>query len=280
MKTALCLSGHVRSLKHNIVFYKNIIKDLNCDVFLHSWTTAGWRAQGNEIFLGKNTFKGFDHESEDVNQSEILELLEPKKAVFDVYLDHEEQFFNQAKRYTRLRVPHMDRPIQIVSMAYKIMKCNELKQEQEVENSFKYDVVLRSRPDIVHFQSPITPNIKKLIEDNWLITPNEYCHETATDIFALGNSEIMDRYATLFNVLDEIYDDGCLFNPHNVIEHFFNKWFPNKWLKTNLSIDLNRCRKNCEIPKGCEIYGNVMKDCNFCDPRNKILTEKTTNNEQ
>jgi hypothetical protein len=272
MKIALCLSGHIRSLFSNIENLKKfVVKDNECDIFLHVWDTYGWRAQGNDISLENNGFKGFDQYSDSVDQEKVLELLKPRKYVFENYLEHEKTFHERAKRYTRVRVPHLDRPIQIVSMAYKIAKCNELKTAQEIENGLRYDVVIRSRPDMVHFADLFEGNISEFARHDFLVTPNEYCHNGATDIFAFGNSVIMDRYATLYDKLDEIYDDGVLFNPHDVSQHFFDKYFRDKWVKTNLHVDLNRCRKGCDLPKGCEIYGSVF-NCDLCDPRKKVLT--------
>lgn len=51
-----------------------LINLYDVDVFLHTWDTFGWRAEGNDIDISFGSFKGFDHYSGKNNQYSIFKI--------------------------------------------------------------------------------------------------------------------------------------------------------------------------------------------------------------
>lgn len=248
-RIAIVLSGHIRNFSQNYNSFKRyVLEPLNYpDIFLSSYTTFGWRSEGNVIQIGKNVnnFKGFDHFSGQINQQEIIDLLKPKVYIFDNFLDLEEEFNTQALRIQPNCKHPKDRSWNTVSQNFKIHQCNELKKSEELKGNFKYDIVIRTRPDMVYFNKILNDNMIKLIEDDWLITPSNHSYNKASDIAALGNSKIMDVYSEIYLHLDRMNESGINMSPHDLFKYFWNEQFPNKWKAIQFPFEINRCRQQC-----------------------------------
>lgn len=264
MKIALCLSGHVRNLVQNFPSLKQFILDpCQPDVFLSTWTTLGWRAEGNLITLGHGQFKGFDHYSQDINQEEVLDLLKPESWEVENFLNEEQKIIDQAKKHKPNCGHPLDRPENTISMAYKLFKCNELKKAHEQKIGAVYDLVIRSRPDMVYMSCPVDQNVLSYTDQDYLLTSQAHSYDMASDLFAIGKSPVMDSYSSLYHHLDEINDLGCNMNPHHVCKFYYDQTFPNKWLRYPFLVDLNRCRKEC---------GPLKLWCEECNPSKQILS--------
>lgn len=258
------MSGHVRNLARNMPVLKQLILDpYSPDIFLHLWDTYGWRAEGNDIEAGHGTFKGFDHYSGKVNQAAVVNWLQPKACVFESYTDKEQEFVTQAEPYKKNCKHPLDRPENLVGMAYKVWKCNQLKQDYEQQNNFTYDLVMRTRPDMHYSSDPFTPQVLAMANRGVLLTAEAHSYDAASDLFAIGTSSALDTYSDLYCHLDELNSEGCNMNPHHASKTWFDKKFPNGgWVKYPFAIELNRCRKACE--------GKLW--CQDCDPSKKILS--------
>jgi hypothetical protein len=87
-----------------------------------------------------------------------------------------------------------------IPMFKSIFESNKLKKQYEVENNFKYDVVIRLRFDIMiqeiqtfspYDMNKLNINKTTMFGKEWLV-----------DIFAFGSSEIMNIYSDLINNID------------------------------------------------------------------------------
>lgn len=125
-KIAVCISGQIRTgvEAHGafINFFRQCIENNDqIDVFIHTWYEP--HLEDNTELLNK-----------------IKELYKPVKFEVEVSEDH-----------SRLNYPLMFK---------KVMKCNELKKKHEIENDFRYDIVVRYRFDLVfppHVHFPALP---------------------------------------------------------------------------------------------------------------------------
>ena len=134
-KIALCLSGYLRTFEECYPsILKNIIADNDVDIFIHTYdkigNSSGWRFP---IDL-----------SQDINM-EFLENLPNLKVLaiqkWDNIKYQFEKFRDLCPMVTNINV--------IATIFYKIYHCNELKKQYELENNFKYDLVIRTRGDQV-----------------------------------------------------------------------------------------------------------------------------------
>ncbi|MEM9282360.1 MAG: hypothetical protein AAGA96_11065 [Verrucomicrobiota bacterium] len=82
-------------------------------------------------------------------------------------------------------------------MLYKIWRANEIKRQIERTRSEKFDLVIRSRPDLLFDIGPEFGRIP-VPPDHLFLPPPLNRENYFNDVFAYGSSEAMDRYAALF----------------------------------------------------------------------------------
>jgi hypothetical protein len=222
MRTALCLSGQSRSYKKSIKsLKKEIIDKYDCDVFIHTWRDGGKKV-GNEYI------KDFEKSQwvEEIDYSFIKEY-NPKKIKID-YTD-----YNKFYKKTPL-----SRFYNTLMMWYSIYQSNNLKKEYEKEFGIKYDCVIRCRFDLYFEKFEIT----ELKSNTIYLPPNENIDNPFTtemkemlkimgprympnDQFAYGNSESMDYYSSVHELLDKDTNSFCHHSEGLVTEHL---WLKNK----------------------------------------------------
>ena len=186
MRTALCLSGQIRSFdltKQNLL--EHIIQPNNCDVFCHFWYKST-----------KEKYKVF-YRNEDGKIVEHFDT-EAYGSYGDENLQDTIDFLN-AKLFL-LEEPHFQANPK--SMFYSIWKCNQLKSNYELRHGFIYDVVVRARSDLIYshaFEFPKceenTIHVKNRPVPNKLLSVNDW--------FAYGNSNSMDIYSQPFSEYEE-----------------------------------------------------------------------------
>lgn len=203
MRVAVCLSGHLRTfqdMKHSVVH--NLLAPTNADVFIHTWDTLGFdvgRGDGSSIHLKTSDY-----------MQQIREIYNPKEIVI-------EDFFQQNKnKYTERIIDTRD-PANVLGMFYKIKKCNDLKSEYEAQHNFKYDVVIRVRPDMRFDTRLYTLDFLNLKGNNIYLPKFDY-HLGLNDKFAFGSSSTMDMYSECIDNIPMYYDNGCIFNAEAIMK--------------------------------------------------------------
>lgn len=104
-----------------------------------------------------------------------------------------------------------EKPIDVVevgnfgSMLYSIMQANELKKQHEIENNFRYDLVIKTRFDLIFEESARFP-----VDYNFLprtiysaggnvgINNTDYEHHGISDLIYWGDSQSMDLATNVF----------------------------------------------------------------------------------
>lgn len=180
MKIAICLSGQPRSLKYTIPSIINYFQgDYEVDYFCHSWNYNTWKQKTNEIF----------HSPNEVIETETLysdlSVFKPKKALV--------QSFEEGT----IRGPWH-------SLCYSLMMSNNLKKQYEIENNFRYDVVVKARYDVIYDPNKkFTPKVT--CDDNLVLfinhsgrAPAEYNRINISDVFFFGNSYTMDVVTDIY----------------------------------------------------------------------------------
>jgi hypothetical protein len=110
----------------------------------------------------------------------------------------------------------------IWKMMYSLYKVNELKTQYEIENNFVYDLVIRTRPDLMLHNELDLNNIKQHLTNNKKIisTPdNTRCGPPASisDLMAVSSSKNMDIYCNLYEEAYEYYTSGVGFHPEGLL---------------------------------------------------------------
>ena len=224
MKVALCLSGQMRGyLKAYPSVKKNIIDVFNPDIFIHTWDDLGksnnlhHRALPSPIvhYLPRklhidlpyfsSLFPHFSAEisSESiVNESELRKLYNPKACVVEKSpsLEEYDDFFG-------FKVPNkmiQKHPKTMWSrhLFYKVYKCNELKKDFEQQNDFKYDLVIRLRPDL-----SIGEVISPQIDENTLYFRYRTINisNQISDQYFYADSDTMDNVCDIYNNIEALW---------------------------------------------------------------------------
>ena len=197
MKIAICISGQLRNYRETFTYFKSfIMDDLSPDIFIYT----------------------------DRYDVEIERLYKPK------YFEFNTNVINNNLGYKNIHTSTNN--ISLLNQFHKISECNKLKCKYEEENNFKYDLVIRCRFDAFFVRKF---NKEELSLDNdEIIVPWGWdfkcvSEHAETDIFALGKSETMDKYSSVFDNLDK-YKNDIIFHPESIMG--YNLFMNNVRVKT------------------------------------------------
>ena len=197
MKIAICLSGQLRNYKETFPYFRNfIINDLSPDIFIYT----------------------------DKYESDLERLYKPK------FFEFNSNIINSDLGYKNRHSSTND--ISLLNQFYKITECNKLKCKYEDEKKFKYDLVIRCRFDSFFIRKFKKEELE--LNNNEILVPwgwdfkcvSEYAE---TDIFAIGNSEAIDKYSSVFDNLHK-YKNDIIFHPESIIG--YNIFMNNLKVKT------------------------------------------------
>jgi len=203
IKVALCISGEMRTYKEcfaNLERY--LIKELNPDIFIHTWAHRG----------------GWIHKTINVDRSldskNIKALYKPKAMVVEEFSDSFYDKIDNQEMPLVLKILKSRNYKSTLPLYYKLKKCNDLKSKYEDSNDIKYDIVIRIRPDYMLNEAIPSSVINSVLKEDLIFyeEPPYYRNIKINDVFALGNSSVMDEYANAFNYLNEYWK-----NPLNKI---------------------------------------------------------------
>lgn len=203
MRTALCISGQLRSFDNPAILknlYKHIIEPLKADVFIDTWYDRGdsFYAQSAKINPKYDV-------RENIEANKVQELYNPIMMKIEDFRYWKENLIPQDLNRNIIKngVPYIGG----TAMFYKIFGANNLKTEYETENNFKYDLVIRSRFDLI-FYKPIEDDYLKNLNVLWNNNgPAIYMNYRVHDTFNFGNSNIMDTFSNIYLNLPKYWDD-------------------------------------------------------------------------
>ena len=221
MKIALCFSAHLREYKRylpniNACFIKPLSEYGAVDCFVHTWNTLGpkysWHTYGNGT-------GGLDIIP--VSADEIKEAFNPKISIIEDYEKTKPTLLlkNFTEKIPTIPALYQEGILSCVCTFYKIYQCNEIKKQFELENNFKYDMVIRLRPDMNYTNI----DFKTLDYKNNIYVPYIY-GEICYDHLAIGSSENIDKYANCFNYLTEIYKENFDFGGEKTLCKYLKRF--------------------------------------------------------
>jgi hypothetical protein len=174
-KIAICISGQFRNIYDMLINHKCLLY-LNPDIFICA--------------------------DDNLNEEEkrlITNFYNPKKIIWD------QEKITKIKNY----------PENMIYMLKRIYLCDKLRQEYEKNFNFEYDIVIRLRPDLV-LQEYIPENIINNFRKDALYIPIQYKYDIwwsrifgPTDMFVMGDSNIMKIYSECYLNLNNMESDTC-----------------------------------------------------------------------
>jgi SAM-dependent methyltransferase len=203
VKAALCISGHLRTFEANYQSVKtNILDRMDCDVFIHTWDILGM------------SYRWLDANLHVIDTNALTEKIQAMYKPKALVIEKTRMLPVKPIMHQRV-IDHRDVP-GILSMFYKIEECNKLKKEYEIANNMKYDCVIRFRGDLfVEHQIPIGENTNL----NHLYIPMYGNFNGICDQFAFGNSEVMDKYSSIYTNLEKYLIAGAPMHPERMMQY-------------------------------------------------------------
>ena len=194
-RVALCISGYLRTFGDTFKnLEKHILLNNNCDIFIHTWDTN---------FDNQKSFK------DKIDENYILSTFNPKKIIIE-----KPKNFNLSPIMHKQNVDNRNIN-NVLSMLYKIKKCNDLKNEYENQKNIKYDATIRYRSDILMKEDLLIRNI----ENNSIYFPEYGNFGGICDQMAFGNTEMMNIYSSLFDKIENYLYEGLPLNPEKLLLH-------------------------------------------------------------
>jgi len=221
MKTAILISGYLRSFLSNLpIFKKNIIDTFdNVDIYMHITKNE---SRDDKYYNINNAEKDISY---------IKQLLNPRVFIEE---DNINLFSSKEKNI-------------VYNLWAKYHKLNNLKKVNE-ELYGKYDLVIKYRPDL----NIISENIFNFnIEQNTVYIPSESMVDRSKlylpddpyicDIFAFGSSHAMDRYFDIFKRIDELTDRYGTVPETLLYQYLNNNDIPYKLIDIEYNVILSTC---------------------------------------
>lgn len=215
MRIAVCLSGQPRTFQYCAENIKQFFSgDYQVDFFGHSWNTDSYKISSN--------LRDTIHQPADFsNLKSAIDLMDFKEFKIGV-LDPKKSY--------------------VESLFYSAYICNHLKKQYEQKNNFKYDIVFKTRfdvifkPGVVFKPSFLMTQLKGL--HNYtaqldLFTGNmerfamEYSRINISDIWYYGHSWAMDAISDIYWFIKNIpyaVDDINNFGPGVYLDEFSSKF--------------------------------------------------------
>ena len=256
MNTALCISGHIRNVHHNIENQnKCLIEPNDCDVFVYTSTMntqvlgPGTNIKRRNVYMHKDvTGLAYDQKhSKGRGLKYVLKEDYVKKEVEQAYGERLKELVvqdqtewdkqNLPQMYINSKQKHVKWEYYRLRGYKKVQKCNILRKEYEAKNNINYDFVIRSRTDIqFNRKINIEEHIRKVpysklqetvfIPGGWA-DPRGFTKNKIGIFadFAFGVPSVMDIFSNLCDVT-KIYENGGapdLENPGNQLEQYLQE---------------------------------------------------------
>ena len=210
MKIALCLSGQPRFLEEGYSqLYNHLLSRYSIDCFVHTWWSCNMSGV-NMTTLPMTNPQGRSY----IFKPNTIEYIKEKYNPVSF-------FYEPQKHFDRIDRVQPNDTTSVQSMFYSIKMSNQLKTEYEKANNFKYDMVIRSRTDIIIE----TLLLDKLTEKNCVYTHSVGQNiDFPNDQLAVSDSISSDYYSCLYDNLISYRNEGfTLFVGERLLKYHMTK---------------------------------------------------------
>lgn len=224
-KIALCLSGQLRTFAQVFASQKKFILDpFQPDVFIHTWSDsneemlqmpAKWPTLGFCGMLRKRfpwTRDRTKRIPRDVPDTEIKRV----ESLYAPVSIQVEKLADTSKKWQAAE------PANLLAMYTSLNRSIQLKAEHEKRGGFKYDLVIRSRFDLL-FKEPLDAVVPS--GSSTLSIPNpQWDFGGVNDQFAIGASWMIDWYGQLIEHIERYSKmEKIAFHPETLLKHHLGK---------------------------------------------------------
>jgi hypothetical protein len=185
---AIIMAGHLRSFEMTSPQNRALLFDpTQADIFLSTHHMVG---------LSSHIDAGLERTPTSTKLNRINELLKPVK------LEVERTQNGIGRKFDHCRIDNRSAD-GVVSRLNKVWRANQLRKNHQTETGRNYDAVIFFRPDCL-IKDCIDLSLLNSLEKDTLYLP-KYGHWSGlSDIFAMGDGTVADKYADAYARLDDI----------------------------------------------------------------------------
>jgi hypothetical protein len=189
MRIAICFSGMIRTGIHASYSIKQFLRKYydSCDFFAHTWDISQEKRFHPDCPFVKNT--NFD--KPEISSYSLLDTFSDaydrkfQSIVVENFYNWNAKFIKEYKDFSPLW--------------YSWYKSIQLKRQYEIDNNFRYDFVIKMRPDIVFPEDRnIEDEINHYEKNTDVFYANGYQPIRIDDVLFYSNSSLMDRASKFF----------------------------------------------------------------------------------
>jgi hypothetical protein len=218
LKIAICISGHLRTWNQTKEIFKNYLLDDNSDIDIFIYT---YNRQNNKQYSKVvNAEYSFDQNPNNeellINNPQILSDEEIKCLLQDIpvkkmiitndvpILSNDDEKFIKIIDKRKVDAYWLSTRGSFNSFQ-SIHECNLLRQSFENENNIKYDVIMRTRFDILYYKKIDWTNIYKRLNEKTLILGFGSTFGSPNDMTAIALDNVMDKYCNEFLNIKQLF---------------------------------------------------------------------------
>lgn len=255
MKIAVLITGQMRDYKINALNQmKHLIEPNDTDVFIYATTKNTIHSCGQSLEQKYYTTTSYTKEELE-NDTRIIYGENLKGLVVDEneYLEPEQNFGTLGY----FRTPAQNQ-INNVGKGFNMAK------EFAKKNNFKYDLIIRSRPDNAMYPKKVVITGKNLVLGDNIIYSTRFTPSGHRDLcfFALGTPEVFEKYCS-FKYLDG-EDDKRTDSNFECIEHAYERWLNGQ------GVDVRYINNICRPFTGFD-KSNPVADFPYRDKTQKLI---------
>jgi len=228
-KVAICLSGHLREYKKNLAsINRYIVKPLNADVFIHTWSEDGKQIVATKGMTGpvpNTTHMEIPELSQYIQNVKSLEIGNNKEYLETIKELEEKKFYLYGMSLKNGYYGGQAEPKYIYSQFHSINKAFENLTRYSKDNGVNYDIVIKMRADYCLYSGITEKELDSVMENKKTIriptTPysshghpscclcaagiehEEHC-EDVCDVFAFSSYINMKHYHDIYYSLEDL----------------------------------------------------------------------------
>lgn len=184
IRIAVCFSGMIRTGVEASRAIKSFIGEnlyQYCDFFMHTWDISDSKQWHEDSIMSKQ-----------VSQREIISN-NGRELADKLVLEYDSKFIGIAVETLDLEVNDLSLHPSVSPLWYSWAKSIELKQQYEESEKFKYDIVIKMRPDLMfHPARKLSNELAHFYNDTDKFYANGIIPARIDDVFFYSNSDIMD----------------------------------------------------------------------------------------
>ena len=245
MKTALLISGHIRSIDKTIENLIELKEKINADIFIHTWSERessinSWRK-----------YKKYD-ENIDTN-NKYIKILNPKSIEVENPIEVRNNIVKQfnMNSYSKEILP-------LFYQLYGINRVFELMNEFSIKKNINYSCIIRYRFDLVCNQlNSFKKDIRKIVENRSqiIMMDHNWCSITdaKSDVIIITSKE---AYQSIINLIKKNYYDTYMMHskvglpiPEAILTNLIRIKYPL----------IQSCNFNAEIIRDNDKFNQVFK---------------------